>query len=271
MNLSVAIITYNEETNIARTLRSVIDVADEIVIVDSGSTDLTMEIAQEFGPKIKIFAEAWKGFAAQKNSAIEKCGGQWVLSLDADEELSDGLRSEIAQLILQEHVTVVPDDTPGIGEPCTVFSMARRNMFLGRWMRHGGFWPDRKIRLFQRGAAQFEERPVHESIHVSGPVGELQFPLHHHSYPTLVGYIEHSLQLRFARRLPRRTRRPPPAPLSRGLRELEILQGLGDGTRAEVTTIISPSTLPNRPTSLILEGFPLTTACIAHEALAESG
>jgi len=191
VNLSVAIITYNEETNIARTLRSVIDVADEIVIVDSGSTDLTMEIAQEFGPKIKIFAEAWKGFAAQKNSAIEKCGGQWVLSLDADEELSDGLRSEIAQLILQEHVTVVPDDTPGIGEPCTVFSMARRNMFLGRWMRHGGFWPDRKIRLFQRGAAQFEERPVHESIHVSGPVGELQSPLHQHSYPTLVGYIEH--------------------------------------------------------------------------------
>src|SRR4051812_43836943 len=142
MNLSVAIITFNEETNIARTLRSVIEIAEEIVLVDSGSTDLTLEIAQEFGPKVKIFAEAWKGFAAQKNSAIEKCEGQWILSLDADEEVSDGLRAEMAQLI-QEHAAVVPDGTPGIGEPCTVFSVSRRNLFLGRWLRHGGLWPDR--------------------------------------------------------------------------------------------------------------------------------
>ena len=190
MNLSVAIITFNEETNIARTLKSVIDIADEIILVDSGSTDLTLDIAQDFGPKVKIISEAWKGFAAQKNSAIEKCQGQWILSVDADEELSDGLRSEIAQII-QEHVAVVPDGTPGTGDVCTVFSIARRNMFLGRWMRHGGFWPDRKIRLFQRGTALFEQRPVHESIQVGGPVGELQFPLHHHSYPTLNGYIEH--------------------------------------------------------------------------------
>ena len=179
MNLSVAIITFNEETNIARTLRSVIEIADEIVIVDSGSTDLTLDIAQDFGPKVKIISEAWKGFAAQKNSAIEKCQGQWILSLDADEELSDGLRSEISQLI-QEHVAVVPDGTPGTGDVCTVFSIARRNMFLGRWMRHGGFWPDRKIRLFQRGTALFEQRPVHESIQVGGTVVELHFPLHHH-------------------------------------------------------------------------------------------
>ena len=190
MKLSVAIITFNEEANIARTLRSVIEVADEVVIVDSGSSDLTLQIAQEFGPKVKIFAEAWKGFAAQKNFAIEQCGGEWVLSLDADEELSDGLRNEIAQLI-QEHAPVVPDGTPGVGEPCTVFSVARRNMFLGRWLKHGGMWPDRKIRLFQRGTALFEERPVHETIQVSGPVGELNFPLHHHAYPTLAGYLEH--------------------------------------------------------------------------------
>jgi glycosyltransferase involved in cell wall biosynthesis len=190
VKLSVAIITFNEETNIARTLKSVIEVADEIVIVDSGSTDLTMEIAQEFGPKVKVFAEGWKGFAAQKNSAIEKCNGEWILSLDADEEVSDGLRNEIAQLI-QEHQLVVPDGTPGTGEPCTVFSVARRNMFMGRWLRRGGLWPDRKIRLFQRGTALFEERPVHETIQTSGPVGELSFPLHHHAYPTLSGYLEH--------------------------------------------------------------------------------
>lgn len=190
MKLSVAIITFNEETNIGRTLKSVIEIADEIVLVDSGSTDLTLDIAQEFGPKVKIFAESWRGFAGQKNFAIEKCSGEWVLSLDADEELSDGLRSEIAQII-GDHKSVVPDGTPGIGDPCTVFSISRRNMFLGRWMRHGGFWPDRKIRLFLRGSALFEDRPVHESIHVNGEVGELQFPLHHHSYPTLNSYIEH--------------------------------------------------------------------------------
>ncbi len=190
MRLSVAIITFNEEANLGRTLKSVIDVADEIVLVDSGSTDLTLNVAQEFGPKVKIFAESWKGFAAQKNSAIEKCQGDWILSLDADEELSDGLRKEIENVVAV-HNTVVPEDTPGIGVPCTVFSIARRNMFLGRWMRHGGFWPDRKVRLFQRGCALFENRPVHETIKVSGVVGELQFPLHHHSYPTLNGYIEH--------------------------------------------------------------------------------
>jgi len=188
MTLSIAIITFNEEANIARTLKSVIELADEIVIVDSGSTDLTLVIAQEFGPKIKIFAEAWKGFAAQKNSAIEKCTGQWILSLDADEEVSDGLRSEIAHL-LQEHAA--PEGTPATSASGTAFSIARRNMFLGRWMRHGGFWPDRKIRLFQRGTALFEERPVHETIQVTGAVSELNFPLHHHSYPTLAGYIDH--------------------------------------------------------------------------------
>lgn len=190
MKLSVAIITYNEERNIARTLQSVIGIADEVVLVDSGSTDLTLNIAQDFGPKVKIFAESWKGFAAQKNSAIEKCQGDWILSLDADEELSDGLQKEIANVV-GDHNTVVPDDTPGIGVPCSVFSIARRNMFLGRWIRHGGYWPDRKIRLFQRGQALFENRPVHETIKVSGVVGELQFPLHHHSYPTLNDYIEH--------------------------------------------------------------------------------
>src|SRR3954462_14939514 len=128
MKLSVAIITFNEETNIARTLRSVIEVADEVVIVDSGSSDLTLDIAQEFGPKVKIFAEQWRGFAAQKNFAIGQCGGEWILSLDADEEVSDGLRNEIAQLI-QEHFPVVLVFFPGCGEPCTVFSFPPRNFF----------------------------------------------------------------------------------------------------------------------------------------------
>src|SRR3954470_3189807 len=182
MTLSVAIITFNEEANIARTLRSVFDIATEIIVLDSGSYDRTVEIAREFGPKVQTFSEPWQGFASQKNSAIAKCSGDWVLSIDADEELSDGLRNEIAEVLL-EHASVVPDGTAGIGEEFTAYSVPRRNMFLGRWLRHGGYWPDRKIRLFRRGVATFENRPVHETIQINGVIGELHFPLHHHSYP----------------------------------------------------------------------------------------
>ena len=87
MQLSVVLITKNEEANIARTLASVTELADEIIVVDSGSTDRTLEIARTFGPKVKIFEEEWKGFARQKNSAIAKANGDWIFSLDADEEV----------------------------------------------------------------------------------------------------------------------------------------------------------------------------------------
>jgi len=175
LTLSVAIITKNEEANLARTLASV-RWADEIVIVDCGSTDRTSEIAREFGAK--FFVEDWKGFGAQKNSAIAKCSGDWLLSLDADEEVSTELTKEIHALL--------------IGHPAhDAYFLPRRNFFLGRWMRHGGYYPDPKLRLFLRGAAQFEVRAVHETIQHEGPVGHLHGDLLHHAYPTLDSYIEH--------------------------------------------------------------------------------
>lgn len=180
MTLSVAIITLNEEANIGRTVASVIEIADEIVIVDSGSTDRTIQIAGSFGEKVKTYSQPWKGFAAQKNLAIQQCSGEWVLSLDADEEVSDGLRAEIKAVVAS-----------AAAQDPVAFDIARRNMFLGRWTKHGGFWPDRKLRLFRRGKAWFEERPVHETMRVDGSVGELRFPLTHHAYPTLHSYIEH--------------------------------------------------------------------------------
>ncbi|MGA8109154.1 MAG: glycosyltransferase family 2 protein [Acidobacteriaceae bacterium] len=175
LTLSVAIITKDEEANLARTLGSV-RWADEIVIVDCGSTDRTAEIARTFG--VKFFVEAWTGFGAQKNAAIAKCASDWVLALDADEEVSAALGGEIRQLLQSQPAS-------------DAFMLPRRNYFLGRWMRHGGYFPDPKLRLFRRGSAAFEERAVHETMRSSGAVGQMRGELLHHAYPTLDGYIEH--------------------------------------------------------------------------------
>jgi glycosyltransferase involved in cell wall biosynthesis len=180
--LSVAIITLNEEANLARTLASV-QFADEIILVDSNSTDRTTEIAQSFGAK--VFIEPWKGFAAQKNSAIDKCSSTWVLSIDADEELTPKLQTELRALLQSES---------GIPE---AYRISVRHIVLHRPIRHGGYYPDLKLRLFRRNdpaapsPIRFSERAVHESIQCTGPIGHLQSDLLHHGYPTLETYIEH--------------------------------------------------------------------------------
>lgn len=179
--LSVAIITLDEAANLPRTLQSV-RFAQEIVVVDSGSTDETVRIAQAFGAR--VFPEPWKGFSAQKNSAIAKCTGTWILSLDADEELSPELAQQVQALL--------PSNPP-----VDAYFLRRRNLFLGRWMRHGGYYPDPKLRLFRRNAAnfastaRFSDRPVHETITFQGESGTLDFDLIHHAYPTLESYLEH--------------------------------------------------------------------------------
>lgn len=178
--LSVAIITFNEEENLRRTLASVKDIADEIIVVDSHSSDRTVEIAREFGAK--VFVEDWKGFAAQKNSALDKCTCDWILSLDADEEVSAELAEEIPQWF---------PDTINWG-----FWIPRRNHFLGKWVRHGGLYPDRKLRLFKNNFVRFEDRTVHEDAHPLESANwidtqPIMADLIHHQYPTLTAYIEH--------------------------------------------------------------------------------
>jgi glycosyltransferase involved in cell wall biosynthesis len=171
LSLSVVIITLNEEANLPRTLASVAW-ADEIVVLDSGSTDRTREIAESF--HAKVFVEPWKGFAGQKNSALAKATGDWILSLDADEELEPALAEEIRDTLA--------------GNPTEAgFWIPRKNFFLGRWIRHGGFYPDPKLRLFRRGIGAFEDRVVHEDIRVQGATGKLL----HHAYPSLDSYLEH--------------------------------------------------------------------------------
>ncbi len=222
MQLSVVIITFNEEANIGRTLASVqplvSDGKGEIIVVDSGSTDRTVEIAKSFGAK--VFVEEWKGFAAQKNSAIEKASADWILSLDADEEVDSHLQQALKDTLegmgrvvdMNKKMNPAPVDQKcahslsaedaatdveyHIGCKFDInfagLWIPRKNEFLGRWIRHGGFWPDPKLRFFRRGNGRFESRSVHEDLQVRGTAGEIRYgALVHHSYPTLSEYIEH--------------------------------------------------------------------------------
>jgi len=180
VTLSVALITQNEEANLPRTLQSVMplvrDGRGEIIVVDSGSTDRTLEIARSFGAK--IFSEPWKGFAAQKNSAMDKATGDWILQLDADESLEPELAAEINDAL---------ESNPNVQG----FWIPRKNFFLGRWIRHGGFYPDPKLRLIRRGAGRFEEYGAHPTIKLIGQTRQLKHALLHNAYPTLRGYIDH--------------------------------------------------------------------------------
>ena len=175
LSLSVVLITKDEAASLPRTLASV-GWAQEIVVVDSGSTDATLQIAQAAGAR--VFIQPWKGFGAQKNDAIAHATGDWILSLDADEEVSPELAREMQALLQAE-------------PPLAAYRLPRLNHFLGWPLRHGGYWPDPKLRLFRRGAARFEQRAVHESMQSEGPVGQLRGHLIHRCYPTLAEYIEH--------------------------------------------------------------------------------
>jgi glycosyltransferase involved in cell wall biosynthesis len=205
VTLSVVLITRNEEANLGRTLNSakplVSDGKGEIIVVDSGSTDRTVEIARSFGAK--VFVEEWKGYGAQKNSAIDKATGEYILSLDADEEISSGLAREIEQTVQYRPAVhkVAVRTTDGHLAPIYIngFWMPRQNYFLGRWIRHGGLWPDLKLRLFRRGTGRCKNVAVHEILNVEeyqkGGITvvsrRLRGALIHHSYPTLSDYIDH--------------------------------------------------------------------------------
>ena len=177
MGLSVAIVSLNEQANIGRTLESV-RWADEIVVVDSGSIDRTREIAQEYGAKVVI--EPWRGHVAQKNYALELCTQTWVLALDADEEVTPGLAEEIRKAIVD------PSAQAGYWIP-------RKNLFLGRWIRFGGFYPDPKLRLFRRGDGYSTGHDPHDRYELKSGAAQsrLRNPMIHYAYPTLSYYLEH--------------------------------------------------------------------------------
>ncbi len=173
MKISAAIITYNEERNIARALES-LRCCDEIVVVDSGSTDRTVELATKLGAR--VLDVPWRGYAGQKNHAVECCQNDWVLSLDADEALSEALEAEIWQIKKN-------------GPDCDAYTMPRLAQYLGRWILHSGWYPDRKVRLFDRRRAKWVGNYVHESVAVEGRIGHLNANILHFTCSSLSEHL----------------------------------------------------------------------------------
>lgn len=166
--LSVVIITKNESMHIARCLKSV-SWADEIIVLDSGSEDDTVEICRRYTDK--VFETDWPGFGIQKQRAVDKASGDWIFSIDADEHVSPELKQEIQQAIQQS-------DKLG-------FEIPRLSSYCGREIRHGGWWPDYVLRLFRHEHGQFTDDLVHEKVTVHGAIGKFSSPLLHDSYVNL--------------------------------------------------------------------------------------
>lgn len=171
-NISVIVITKNEENNIERCLKSAIQIASEIVVVDSLSTDKTIEIVKKYTDK--VFINPWPGFSEQKEFALSKTIFDWVLWIDADEEISQDLASEIRCLDYTKDGYLIP----------------RLVYYMGRWIRHCGWYPDYTLRLFKKNKGHFSDVLVHESFILSGNAGKLKSPIFHYPYRNISHHIE---------------------------------------------------------------------------------
>jgi glycosyltransferase involved in cell wall biosynthesis len=176
-SLSVVIIALNEEAQISECLESCA-FADEIVVVDSFSTDRTVALCREYTDR--VIQEPWRGFGRQKNFAIEQAKGPWIFNLDADERITNDLRAEI------EAITAADELQPA------GYYVARRNYFGDRWVRHCGWYPDYNLRLFRKGAGWFNERAVHEAVELVGHArpGYLRNPMEHYTYSSISDFME---------------------------------------------------------------------------------
>lgn len=173
MKISATIITFNEERNIARVIES-LRCCDEILVLDSGSNDRTVEIATNLGAR--VVEASWHGYAAQKNIAAELAAYDWILSLDADESLSEALEAEIWQI-------------KKTGPKVDGYTVPRLAQYLGRWILHSGWHPDRKVRLFDRRKAKWIGNFVHESVTVEGTIGHLKSNLLHFTCSSLSEHL----------------------------------------------------------------------------------
>ena len=178
--VTVTIVTLNEEQNIRRAISSV-QWADEVLVVDSGSTDRTVEIARECGAK--VLTNAWKGYGEQKNFAQDQARHDWVLSIDADEEVPGELAREIASALETA-------ESRGIRG----FWIPRKTWYLGRWIMHGGWYPNHLVRLADRRFARWSEPRIHERLEVRGEVATLRTPYHHFTFEGIRDQVETNLR-----------------------------------------------------------------------------
>lgn len=174
MRISATIITRNEERNLPRAIES-LRCCDEILVVDSGSTDRTVEIAERYGAR--VLEANWRGYAGQKNYASDQAAHDWILSIDADEALSEDLEGEIWALKKR-------------GPAFDAYTVPRMAQYLGKWILHSGWYPDRKIRLFDRRQARWVGDYVHESVFSQGRVGELEGNLLHYTCQSLTEHLK---------------------------------------------------------------------------------
>ena len=175
MKLSATVITKNEERNIVRCLRS-LDFADEIVVIDAESTDRTVELARQFTGIVHV--NPWPGHKQQKNYAIDKASGDWILSLDADEEITPGLKAEILAAKADRF------------QAADGYFIARRSLFLRRWIAHCGWYPDYHLRLFRKDKGRFGGVNPHDIVELQGTTARFKRPMLHYTYPTLDTYLE---------------------------------------------------------------------------------
>jgi glycosyltransferase involved in cell wall biosynthesis len=174
MKITATIITLDEERNIQRAIESLRS-TDEILIVDSGSVDRTVELAQKLGAR--VIEAGWRGYSGQKNWAAEQASHDWILSLDADEALSEALEAEIWNLKKK-------------GPQYDAYTMPRLAKYLGRWILHSGWYPDRKIRLYNRRKAQWVGKFVHERVQVAGRIGHLKANILHFTCDSLSEHVK---------------------------------------------------------------------------------
>lgn len=175
MSISAIVITKNAEPTIRRCIES-LRWTDEIVVVDSGSTDRTLEICRELGAAVHQTSD-WPGHGPQKNRALDRASGDWIMSLDADEWIAPELRAEV------ERAIAAPQGK-------AAFAIPRRSSFCGRFMRHSGWWPDHVVRLFRRGTARFSDDQGHDRLIVNGATGRLSAPIHHETITDLDQLID---------------------------------------------------------------------------------
>lgn len=188
MKLSLCIPTFNEEENLHIALDSAYDIADEVVIIDGGSKDKTLEIARKYGDKIKIHeVDNPPNFLVNKQRAIEKAKGEWILQLDADEAVSPELKQEIVTLLngsIANNVTIEQFSHQPSG-----YYLPRKNYFLGQYLMKGGVYPDYVLRLYKRQGAYFKLENVHENVIVNGKVGYTKEALIHMADPNFERYL----------------------------------------------------------------------------------